>query len=353
MFSIFGDVFVVLAASLQLSTSFGNPEGEWARLFTGLGVLILCVNMTKYLEYNLAFYTLILTLRTSFKKIIKYFISTMPSFFGFLLCGVVIFSPYSDNFQDMDTTAATLFALINGDDVHATFNNLNDVYPFAPFARFYLYAFILLFITAVLNLFIFIIEDAYHLAKVLTTPDRDQHGEDSLDHDSLLLWDSLQHMFTVTKLFEILELPDIELQKTKQTQLDPQSQSQSTSDPPDNLLLPDPLDVNQFVPSNQKKKNKKPQGQDQTLPQPDLGSNSVLSPGNANINSLDVSQGSSSSLQQTLSLASSSGSKSVKRQMLILLEKHHAKFMTETKRNLELRQRQFMDELRKDIQTCF
>jgi len=195
-----------VGTSLQISVALGQSYAIQARLFIGIAVLICCVTMTKYLEYNLAFYTLILTLRTSFNKIIKFFISTLPTFLGYILCGVVLFSPYSDKFADMDSTAVTLFALLNGDDIHNTFLHLEDVYPYLFFSRLYLFTFVLLFITAVLNVFIFIIEDSYHLAKVLTTPDRDTPGEDSLDHDSLLLWDSLQHMFTMNRLFEILEM---------------------------------------------------------------------------------------------------------------------------------------------------
>lgn len=40
-------------------------------------------------------------------------------------------------------------------------------YPMPWVSRIYLYTFALLTITAVLNIFIYIIEDAYHLAKVV------------------------------------------------------------------------------------------------------------------------------------------------------------------------------------------
>lgn len=57
----------------------------------------------------------------------------------------------------------SLFALLNGDDIHAIFLDLEHNYPWVIVTRAYLYTFILLFITAVLNVFIFIIEDGYHL----------------------------------------------------------------------------------------------------------------------------------------------------------------------------------------------
>jgi len=59
----------------------------------------------------------------------------------------------------------SLFALLNGDDVHATFDDLEAQYPYTLFAQLYLFTFVIFFITAILNIFIFIIEDSYHAAK--------------------------------------------------------------------------------------------------------------------------------------------------------------------------------------------
>lgn len=63
----------------------------------------------------------------------------------------------------MDATAVTLFSLINGDGVHATFEELYSEHKFI--SRLYLYSFISLFIYAVLNIFIVIIEDAFSSCK--------------------------------------------------------------------------------------------------------------------------------------------------------------------------------------------
>jgi len=88
-------------------------------------------------------------------------------------------------------TAVTLFALINGDDIHGIFQDLDAVlnsllpifemsfmtihsfsllqrYPYGPWvSRIYLYFFTLFWINAILNVFIFIIEDSFHLAKLV------------------------------------------------------------------------------------------------------------------------------------------------------------------------------------------
>jgi len=51
-----------------------------------------------------------------------------------------------------------------------TFEQLNENYPYPIVPTIYLYSFIALFITAILNIFIFIIEDSYHAAKYVRQP---------------------------------------------------------------------------------------------------------------------------------------------------------------------------------------
>jgi hypothetical protein len=52
----------------------------------------------------------------------------------------------------------------------AAFEQLNENYPYPIVPTIYLYSFIALFITAILNIFIFIIEDSYHAAKYVRQP---------------------------------------------------------------------------------------------------------------------------------------------------------------------------------------
>jgi hypothetical protein len=66
----------------------------------------------------------------------------------------------------MDETATTLFCLIAGDDIHDTFERIADGgYPLPFMGRLYIYTFVTIFLTSVLNVFIFLIEDAYDAAK--------------------------------------------------------------------------------------------------------------------------------------------------------------------------------------------
>jgi hypothetical protein len=50
VFSAFGDAFVIVAALMSLVKELGSPMSDWARLCLGVGCLILCMNMTKYID---------------------------------------------------------------------------------------------------------------------------------------------------------------------------------------------------------------------------------------------------------------------------------------------------------------
>eukprot|EP01125_Pyxidicula_operculata_P003052 TRINITY_DN1320_c0_g1_i2.p1 TRINITY_DN1320_c0_g1~~TRINITY_DN1320_c0_g1_i2.p1 ORF type:complete len:580 (+),score=114.71 TRINITY_DN1320_c0_g1_i2:342-2081(+) len=326
MFSFFGDLTIGLGAWLRLASDFGSPTREWSRLLSGIGCLILCTNMTKYLEYNLSFYTLILTLRSAFYKIIRYFISVFPIFMGFVLCGVIVFAPYSTKFATVDTATSSLFALINGDEISGTFEHLLDVYPFTVFGRIYLYFFILLFMTAILNVCIFIIEESFHLGKVLADQGRESTGD--LDPDALTMWDHLQHSMTLTRLFEILEIND----STKPLLDINTNPPPSSAHPKSNNSSPNsstPL----LVPVTPISINVHPQ-----------------TPGGLGLG-LGSLQNSFIGTPSSPSLSSSTPAKKriTVKKMVNIIEKHKSKFMAESTRTFQLQQAQLFDNIWKDL----
>jgi len=85
---------------------------------------------------------------------------------GFCFCGWVVLGPYHLKFRTISRTSECLFALMNGDDLFATFaiTNTKSVLIWW-FSRLYLYGFIILFIYVVLSLFIAIIMDSYETIK--------------------------------------------------------------------------------------------------------------------------------------------------------------------------------------------
>jgi hypothetical protein len=83
---------------------------------------------------------------------------------------VITFSSYNREFASFGQACVTLFALMNGDAILQLFDALNDNYPYQWVTWLYLYTFLTLFITAILNVFIFIIDDAYTLSKTINNP---------------------------------------------------------------------------------------------------------------------------------------------------------------------------------------
>nr|CAD7423176.1 unnamed protein product [Timema monikensis] len=70
------------------------------------------------------------------------------------------------NFRSLASTSECLFALINGDDMFATFSIMSFKSPMLWwYSRIYLYCFISLYIYVVLSLFISVIMDAYETIK--------------------------------------------------------------------------------------------------------------------------------------------------------------------------------------------
>jgi hypothetical protein len=70
-------------------------------------------------------------------------------------------------FRSLASTSECLFALINGDDMYATFSIMSFKSPMLWwYSRIYLYSFISLYIYVVINVFISILADAYETIKV-------------------------------------------------------------------------------------------------------------------------------------------------------------------------------------------
>ena len=97
-------------------------------------------------------------------------------YMGFVFFGVAYFAAFSDLFKDPDAASVTLFALLNGDVIHDVFDAIYDASPVV--SRVYLYSFIMLFIYAVLNIFIAIVEDAFFAAKRYFVEDLKKDMED-------------------------------------------------------------------------------------------------------------------------------------------------------------------------------
>ncbi|KDO28218.1 hypothetical protein SPRG_06267 [Saprolegnia parasitica CBS 223.65] len=135
-----------LAYFEQLSLTFATACG------------LAWVSSLRYLHANARFYILGLTLRRGLPRVLEFLIGVGPLFVGYVLFGTVMFGSQVPRFQGLTTTATTLFAIANGDEVRLTFDSLAAT-PFL--GQIYLYSYIMLFTYVVLMVCIGIIEDAF------------------------------------------------------------------------------------------------------------------------------------------------------------------------------------------------
>jgi len=174
----FGNVANIIASLIAYNflTQYSDFQWQLIILLTGFGCMMCWISIIQYLEFFPKYYYLILTLRLSTPRLAKFMIGVLPVYMGFVFFGVAYFAAFSDLFKDPDAASVTLFALLNGDVIHDVFDAIYDASP--VISRVYLYSFIMLFIYAVLNIFIAIVEDAFFAAKRYFVEDLKKDMED-------------------------------------------------------------------------------------------------------------------------------------------------------------------------------
>lgn len=95
-----------------------------------------------------------------------------------------------------------MFSLLNGDDIYATFEDIEQgQYPVPIISRIYIITFVTLFVTSVLNVFIFIIEDSYRKAK-LSTVTRISRWDSPQTNE--ILPDDIEDSFSSKEILQII-----------------------------------------------------------------------------------------------------------------------------------------------------
>lgn len=146
------------------------------RIITGICCFIQSANIINYLDSWKGLYTLALTLQYAASKNLPFIVSVVPLFLGFAGCGYIMFSPISEHFLSTDRTSLTLFALLCGDLIKDFFENLQNNFKWIIVSRIYLYTFVTLFITAIMKLFIRMMEDSYNFAQDFILLKEERHS---------------------------------------------------------------------------------------------------------------------------------------------------------------------------------
>ncbi|XP_012265894.2 mucolipin-3-like [Athalia rosae] len=167
---IINDLLIILGSAIKEQIEkkhYGGDQYNLCSVFLGTGNLLVWFGVLRYLGFFKTYNVVILTLKKAAPKVARFLLCALLIYAGFTFCGWLILGPYHMKFRSLATTSECLFALINGDDMFATFSIMSFKSTMLWwYARLYLYSFISLYIYVVLSLFISVIMDAYDTIKL-------------------------------------------------------------------------------------------------------------------------------------------------------------------------------------------
>ncbi|KAG8555245.1 hypothetical protein GDO81_017639 [Engystomops pustulosus] len=164
---IISDLMTIIGSVMKMEIKAKNLTSyDVCSLLLGTSTLLVWVGVIRYLGYFQKYNVLILTMQASFPKVLRFCCCAGMIYLGYTFCGWIVLGPYHEKFEDLNTVAECLFSLVNGDDMFATFAQIQQKSTLVwLFSRLYLYSFISLFIYMILSLFIALITDSYETIK--------------------------------------------------------------------------------------------------------------------------------------------------------------------------------------------
>lgn len=167
---IVNDLLIIIGTIIKEQIERKHTESDhWnvCSISLGTGNLLVWFGVLRYLGFFKTYNVVILTLKKATPKVARFLICAILIYAGFTFCGWLVLGPYNMKFRSLATTSECLFALINGDDMFATFSITSSKSAVLWwYSRIYLYSFISLYIYVVLSLFISVIMDAYDTIKI-------------------------------------------------------------------------------------------------------------------------------------------------------------------------------------------
>ncbi|XP_063154270.1 mucolipin-2 isoform X1 [Candoia aspera] len=164
---IISDMMTIIGSIMKMEIKAKNLTSyDVCSILLGTSTLLVWVGVIRYLGYFQTYNVLILTMQASLPKVLRFCCCAGMIYLGYTFCGWIVLGPYHEKFENMNTVAECLFSLVNGDDMFATFAQIQQKSTLVwLFSRLYLYSFISLFIYMILSLFIALITDAYDTIK--------------------------------------------------------------------------------------------------------------------------------------------------------------------------------------------
>ena len=170
LINIGSDLAIVPATLLKIAYNLNNScdllsssAVESVRVLLGMGVVLQAAVILRYTSYFQQFNALSSALNIAFPRLLKFLACVGILYLAFMLCGWVALGPFHYKFSDFDTSFYTLFSMLNGDDLWNTYTGMSehDNYPVFVFSQIFITTFLILFIYAVLNLFVSLIIQSY------------------------------------------------------------------------------------------------------------------------------------------------------------------------------------------------
>ncbi|XP_073401026.1 mucolipin-2 isoform X2 [Dendrobates tinctorius] len=164
---IISDLMTIIGSVMKMEIKAKNLTSyDVCSLLLGTSTLLVWVGVIRYLGYFQKYNVLILTMQASLPKVLRFCCCAGMIYLGYTFCGWIVLGPYHEKFEDLNTVAECLFSLVNGDDMFATFAQIQQKSTLVwLFSRLYLYSFMSLFIYMILSLFIALITDSYETIK--------------------------------------------------------------------------------------------------------------------------------------------------------------------------------------------
>ncbi|XP_042534466.1 mucolipin-2 isoform X1 [Dipodomys spectabilis] len=164
---IISDLMTIIGSILKMEITVKNLTNyDLCSIFLGTSTLFVWIGVIRYLGYFQAYNVLILTMQASLPKVLRFCACAGMIYLGYTFCGWIVLGPYHEKFENLNLVSECLFSLVNGDDMFATFAQIQQKSILVwLFSRLYLYSFISLFIYMILSLFIALITDSYDTIK--------------------------------------------------------------------------------------------------------------------------------------------------------------------------------------------
>ena len=124
----------------------------------GLGCMMAWWNMLRYFLKSESYNSMLASFKKSAPFVSRALISMVTLFFGYAFLGMALFWE-SRRFQNFGVSCYTLFALMHGDMIWDTYNDLIQIDNLL--AQLFLYSYIFLSVCVIANIFTIIIEEAF------------------------------------------------------------------------------------------------------------------------------------------------------------------------------------------------